>query len=271
MSDLVRGKATICVVNYKTRDLTRVCLRSIRKYTDYPYEVLVIDNDSRDESLDYLKGLSWIRLVERRPEVPGPGGSYAHGAALDLGLSLCQTEFFVALHSDAIIHQRGWLDLFLDRLGADPTVACCGGDKIEIKPRWRVLLHKVSDVKALYRRLWADPAIWRFYQPYVRTVCAVYRTEILRREGLSFQVDPSGPFTVGQKLYFHLKERGYRTVMLPDRLTSRYVIHLVHATQMLNPQEFGLQRMVRKWRRAMGPWLTSEAFQSLLQEQSLDL
>ncbi len=271
MSDLVRGKATICVVNYKTRDLTRVCLRSIRKYTDYPHEVLVIDNDSRDESLDYLRGLSWIRLVERRPQTPDVGGVWAHGAALDLGLSLCQTEFFVALHSDAIIRARGWLDLFLDRLGADPTVACCGGDKIEAKPHWQVLLHRISDVKALYRWLWADPAIWRFYQPYARTVCAVYRTEILQREKLSFQVDLSGPFTVGQKLYFDLKERGYRTVMLPDRLTLPYVIHLVHATQMLNPQEFGVNRTIRKWRRTIGPWLTSEAFQSLLQEESLDL
>lgn len=33
------------------------CLRSIRKFTDYPYEVLVIDNDSQDDSLRYLKSL----------------------------------------------------------------------------------------------------------------------------------------------------------------------------------------------------------------------
>jgi len=270
MSDLVRGKATICVVNYKTLDLTRVCLRSIRKYTDFPHEALVIDNDSRDASLNYLKGLPWIRLVERRPEVPDPTGARAHGAALDLGLSLCQTEFFVALHSDAIVHRRGWLGYLIGCLGSDPANACCGGDKIEMKPRWRVLLKKVSDVKALQRWLLADPIVRRRYQPFVRTVCAVYRTEVLRREGLSFQDDPATHFTVGQKLYFDLKERGYRAIMLPDRIASTYVLHLAHATQMLNPGEFGFEKVAGKWRRIMGPWLACESFQALLRDEHLD-
>ena len=71
MSDLVYGKATICVVNYKASDMTRVCLRSIRKYTDSPHEVLVIDNDSRDAFLDYLKGSSWVPFSPSNVEMEG--------------------------------------------------------------------------------------------------------------------------------------------------------------------------------------------------------
>ena len=51
MPQIIKGKATICIVNYKTLELTRLCLRSIRKFTNYPYEVIVVDNDSGDESL----------------------------------------------------------------------------------------------------------------------------------------------------------------------------------------------------------------------------
>ncbi len=58
MPDLIKGKATICIANYKTLDFIRLCLRSIRKFTSYPYEVVVVDNNSQDESLDYLKSLS---------------------------------------------------------------------------------------------------------------------------------------------------------------------------------------------------------------------
>ena len=43
MSNLIKGKATICIVNYKTQEFTRLCLRSIRKFTKYPYEVIVVD------------------------------------------------------------------------------------------------------------------------------------------------------------------------------------------------------------------------------------
>ena len=52
MSSLIKSKATICIVNYKTPDFTRLCLRSIRGFTKYPYEVIVVDNDSQDDSLD---------------------------------------------------------------------------------------------------------------------------------------------------------------------------------------------------------------------------
>ena len=86
MSNLIKDKATICIVNYKTLDLTRLCLRSIRKFTNYPCKVMVVDNNSHDESLEYLKSLNWIHLIERKPKIGEPGGGYAHGSGLDLGL-----------------------------------------------------------------------------------------------------------------------------------------------------------------------------------------
>src|SRR5210317_2109543 len=109
MSNLIKGKATICIVNYKTLDFTRLCLRSIRKFTKYPYEVIVVDNDSQDESLEYLKSLDWIRLIERRAGANEPGGGYAHAAGLDLGLENCNTEFFVSMHSDTFVRKDNWL------------------------------------------------------------------------------------------------------------------------------------------------------------------
>ena len=35
MSNLIKGKATICIVNYKTLDFARLCLRSICKFTNW--------------------------------------------------------------------------------------------------------------------------------------------------------------------------------------------------------------------------------------------
>ena len=133
------------------------------------------------------------------------------------------------------------------------------------------MLQKISNVKALQRRLWAEPAARLRYRPFIRTICGAYRTEILRREGLSFQIDPPRRLTVGQKLYLDLRERGYRTVNLPDKITRQYVVHLAHATQMLNAEQFGLRRVAKRWRRTVGAPLASEAFQALLQDDRLDL
>ena len=57
---------TVLLPNYKTPELTKLCLRSLRKYTDCSrIKVVAIDNASNDESLVYLRGLSWITLIER--------------------------------------------------------------------------------------------------------------------------------------------------------------------------------------------------------------
>ena len=46
-----------------------LCLRSIRRYSGaYNLEVLVVDNGSKDGSLEYLQSLDWIRLIERPDE-----------------------------------------------------------------------------------------------------------------------------------------------------------------------------------------------------------
>ena len=51
-------QVTIIVPNYKTYQLTKVCLRLLRKNTDLNHaDVIVVDNNSNDESSKYLKSL----------------------------------------------------------------------------------------------------------------------------------------------------------------------------------------------------------------------
>ncbi len=78
-------QVTILIPNYKTLYLTKLCLRLIRKHTNLNQaKVIVIDNDSQDSSLTYLRNLPWIELIERKV-VPNEGAVSAHSRALDLG------------------------------------------------------------------------------------------------------------------------------------------------------------------------------------------
>ena len=90
--DLIRNKVTICIINYKTEELIKLCLRSIRHFTEYPYEVIVVDNDSKDSSVDYLRSLDWITLIERH-DLDMKGGQ-AHSTALDIGLENAKPNTF---------------------------------------------------------------------------------------------------------------------------------------------------------------------------------
>jgi hypothetical protein len=99
----------------------------------------------------------------------------------------------------------------------------------------------------------------------------VYRTEVLQREKLSFLMDRDKGLTGGKKLYFELVDRGYKTVELPASIMGEYVVHLAHATQVVNPQEFTLRkRTIRKCNRLVDKIISSETIQNILADDSLD-
>ena len=270
MSELIKNKATFCIANYKTLDFTRLCLRSIRKFTNYPYEVLVIDNNSGDESLDYLKSLKWIRLIERDTSNDISGG-HSHAATLDLGLQNCNTEFFISMHSDTFVRKNNWLSELIGYFDNDEKITCVGSDKIELKPTFRFLLKKATDFRTFKRKLLKEPDPLEKYRYYNRTICALYRTDILRKENLTFQMDREKGMTAGKKLYFELVDRGYKTIELKTAVMGRFIIHLAHATQVVNPKEFTLRKKTtRKINRLTKKVMSFEQIQSILADDSLD-
>ena len=270
MPDLVKGKATICIVNYKTLDLTRLCLRSIRKFTKYPYEVIVVDNDSQDESLQYLKSLNWIRLIERK-EQNGTTGGFAHAAALQLGLENCNTEFFISMHSDTFVQKQNWLTDLVSYFDDNQKIACVGTGKIELTPKWRDLLKRATDFRTFKRKLLKTPDPLGKHRYYNRTICCIYRTDVIRKENLSFLSDREKGLTAGKKLYFELVDRGYKTAELSPSVVGKYIVHLAHATQVVNPQEFTLrEKTTRKCNHLIDRIMNSQITRDILSNNSLD-
>ncbi len=270
MSELVKNKATICIVNYKTPDFTKLCLRSIRKFTHYPYELIVVDNDSQDESLEYLKSLKWIRLLQH--DTSGEiGGGYSHGAALQLGIEHCNTEFFVSMHSDTFVKKNNWLTKLINYFNNDTTVACVGSGKIELIPQWRIWLKKATDLRTFKRKLLREPDPNGKYRYYNRTICCLYRTDILNKEKLSFLPDRNKELAAGKRLYFELVDRGYKTVKLPAKVLGQYIIHLAHATQAINPAEFSLRKKtIKKCNHRVKKVFSSGIIQQIFNDNSLD-
>ncbi len=267
MNDFGKDIVTICIVNYKTEELTRLCLRSIRKYTTYPYKIIVVDNNSADSSLEYLRSVPYIKLIER----PGinMSGSMAHGTALDIGLNECDTEYFLAMHTDTFIRQVGWLSWLVEQINKKPNTACTGSGKLDLKSNWQVQFKKLTDYKLWIKKYKSsDP---RKYQFYIRAICALYRTYTLKKEDLKFAMDVENGMTCAKELYFQLLSRGYNANVISDFELGKYIYHLAHATMVINP-EFKIEgRSQKKYKLKLEEIFSSPEIQSVMNDSSLDI
>ena len=121
-----RPKITICIPHWQVGRYMTICLRSIRKHSaKYNLDVVVVDNGSKDKSLDYLRSLSWIRLIERPEEVHTnwPANVFT---AWDLAIRRTDAPYFIAMHSDVFIKSDNWLDPLLREIERRPTVGAAG-------------------------------------------------------------------------------------------------------------------------------------------------
>lgn len=227
---------TILVPNYKTSDITKICLRLLRMHTRPDLaDIVVIDNDSQDESTKYLRKLKWIELIERE-SIPGESGVQAHSRALDLALEQVSTPYVLSIHTDTFVKRDDWLDILLAEF--DANTAGVGSWKLESKnivrragirfeQSWKFLLHKLFG----YKRY--NPNRLDNESRYLRSHCALYKTDIIRKLNTHFS---DGDDTAGKVLHYKMRDAGYEMKFLPSHFLGKYVDHLNHATSILNPE-----------------------------------
>ncbi|MBI2361622.1 MAG: glycosyltransferase family 2 protein [Deltaproteobacteria bacterium] len=267
-------RVTICIPHWQVKELVMLCVRSIRKYTtDIPYEVIVVDNGSRDSSLDYLRSLSWIRLIERG-EVRA-NRVLAFAEALDIGAAESRANFFLAMHTDVVVKRAGWLGRLVDAIESDSHYAASGTEKLIMPSPFYAWWRRTVDTKKLklwLRRRWLgdSSAVMRERRSYPRDFCALYRLDVLRRHGLSFV--QRNRLSSGESMYLNLSELGYRVKMLPVSETMHYIDHVEHGTAALRPEERRLRHTLAQWKsqRRLQRLLARPYVQTLLFDSLLD-
>lgn len=263
---------TILVPNYKTPEITRICLRLLRKHCDPSrVHIIVIDNDSNDESLAYLRSLKWIELIERARD-PSDSPALSHSRALDLALERVSTPFVLSIHTDTFVRNPAWLDILLARFRADSKVAGVGSWKLETKSQLALLGRRIEQfwketaAKLTGRRTW-DPVRFDESQRYLRSHCAMYRTDVIRELGTNFSDEKR---EAGRTMHRKMVEAGYRMVFLDSPHLGRYVDHLNHATMVLNPELGSKAPTVRSGKKRIQARMRGIDAVGLLADASLD-
>lgn len=256
---------SIIIPHYQTPDLVRLCLRSIRRHTQHiPYEVIVVDNGSPDgPSLDHLRQVEWIHLIERRDDI-GPLG-IGHKEAVDIGVESSRGAYVLAFHTDTIPIRHDWLSWHVKQINAGERIGAVGTYKLELKSPMQAFLKYWEPILRLggrRRRATGD------HRPYIRSHCALYRRDLLRRFNLRYNADHGE--TAGRNVHLGLEQHGYEARLLDVEETLRRVVHLNHGTMVLRPELGAKRRTIARGLKRMEAFLARPEIQSVLNDDSLD-
>ena len=139
-------------------------------------------------------------------------------------------------------------------------IAGVGSWKLETVSFWK---RSGKRLEAFFQKLTGR---WKEEDRYLRSHCALYRTELIRQYTRGFNDGD----TAGHSLHRMLTEQGFEMRFLPSEILGRYIMHLNHATGILNPPK-GSRRCARpEAKRRLGTAMDSDFFRQVLSDPSLD-
>ncbi len=209
-------KTSIVILSYHTLAYTRLCIESIRTYTEPgTYEIIVVDNGSQDGSVEYLKQQEDVHGIFNAENQGFPRGC-------NQGMQIAKGDEILLLNSDTVVtaHWLGQLRAGLysaEDVGAVGCVTnyCSNGQQIEVP------YHSVEEMQAFaagYNH--TDPSQWEERTTLVG-YCLLFRREVYQKiGGLDERFNP-GNFE-DDDYCVRIWQAGYRCLLLKDTFIHHF-------------------------------------------------
>ncbi|WP_281889190.1 glycosyltransferase family 2 protein [Paenibacillus sp. YYML68] len=198
-------QVSIIIPNYNGAHVLEPCLRSIRTHVRVPHEIIVVDNGSKDASLDISRklGVTVASLPDNR----------GFPAACNIGLRLATGSTLLLLNNDTLMTPRA-LEHMLDCLHSSAHIGIVGPmcNYASGKQQLEEPFTNVDDMAA--RLNVKDPGKWREVERIVG-ICFLFRRELYERIGLMDEVFSPGHYEDDDYCY-RARQAGYRLMLAGD-------------------------------------------------------
>jgi GT2 family glycosyltransferase len=197
---------SIIIPNMNGLPLLQSCIRSIKAYTDVPYEVIVVDNGSQDGSVDYCLAEEGVKLISSPSNRGFP-------AACNLGMRLASGDACLLLNNDVTATRR-WLSNMLRCLYSSGDIGIVGPVTNYASGRQLVETpYQTAELAALAENA-LDPSKWREMKRLVG-FCFLFKRELMDRIGLLDELFTPGHFEDDDYCY-RARLAGFRLIMAGD-------------------------------------------------------
>jgi GT2 family glycosyltransferase len=241
--------ASIIIPVFDNLELTQNCLEAIWEHTPPElYELIVVDNGSRDGSTAFLKGLAAagkIRLIAHETNL-------GFAKACNQGARSARGDYLVMLNNDTRV-TPGWLNALIEPVNKDDNVAIAGAKLLypdDSVQHAGVAFNQKGKVYHLYRYFHRNhPAVNKIREFQVVTAaCLLIRTSVFLQVGLFDENFQNGFEDVD--LCLKVRQSGYRILYTPHSV----VYHLESKTAGRHDHELDNSRYFsEKWQGRIVP------------------
>lgn len=118
---------SIVILTHNKVKYTRACLESILRTRGTGFEVIVVDNGSTDETLEYLAGVAPV-FREHGAELSWQANGRNVGCCTgrNQGMARARGRFFVFMDNDVMVVEGDWLERLRRAIEADPRAGFAG-------------------------------------------------------------------------------------------------------------------------------------------------
>jgi len=196
---------SIIIPNCNGAELLRTCLKSIKAQTEPPYEIIVVDNGSQDESLElcYREQVKIISFPTNRGTVE----------ACNAGLRIASGEALLLLNNDTVA-TKDWLKNMLRCLYSDERIGIVGPKTNYASGRQRIkeAFTSIADMESRYNRV--NPAKWQEVKRIVG-LCFLFKRELLEKVGYLDEQFSPGHYEDDDYCY-RARQAGYKLMIAGD-------------------------------------------------------
>jgi glycosyltransferase involved in cell wall biosynthesis len=122
--------ASVCILSYERKDFLRQCISSLLETADYPFELIVHDDGSRDPEVRAYLGEMLEAGVISTLIANVPGWNEGQGVAVNRMFGMARGDYLVKMDQD-MTFKPGWLRecaLVLDMNWKAHELSCEGGE-----------------------------------------------------------------------------------------------------------------------------------------------